>query len=172
VNDVDGVVRTEALRKHIVDACALKHCTHWAAGDNTGTRRGWSQKDNACCCFTLHWVRDGCLNPRNLEEVLLSLFNALGDRGWNFFSLAVTNAYGAFAIANHNKCGEAEATAALDDLGNAVDGDNTLYEWGLFNWRLAVFATATTLAAGTFSAATLLPCCCSSHCGLPFRRSD
>jgi hypothetical protein len=112
------------------------------------------------------------LDPRNLEEILLRFFDTLSNCLWDFFCFSVTNANGAFAIANHNKCGEAEATAALDDLGNAVDGDNTLYEWGLFNWRLAVFATATTLAAGTFSAATLLPCCCSSHCGLPFRRSD
>jgi hypothetical protein len=83
---------------------------------------------------------------------------------WNFLSLAVADADVSIAISNNHKCGEGEATAALDDLCHTIDRNYAFNEWRLFNWRLAVFATAATLAAGTFSAAaTLLPCCCSSH---------
>src|SRR6185369_1529298 len=93
--------------------------------------------------LALNRVRDSALDAGDLEEVLLGLLDALGDRGRHLLGLAVADADGAVAVAHHNKCGEAEAATTLDDLGHAVDGDDPLDESGL----LGRAATVTTVAA-------------------------
>lgn len=100
-------------------------------------------------------MRDRALDTRDLEEVLLGLFHALGDGRGNFLGLAVSDTYGAVTVAHHDQRGEAEAATTLDNLGDAVDRDNALNVCGL----LGGSATVATLpvpplaATGTASAA-------------------
>jgi hypothetical protein len=58
---------------------------------------------------------------------------------WHFFGFALAHANAAIAIADHGQCGKTQDTAALDHLGNAVDGHNTLEVVALL---AAVAATA------------------------------
>jgi hypothetical protein len=147
-----------------MDASTFQHGTHWATSDNAGTWCCWSQHNDTGRFFTGHWVRDRVLDTRDAEETLLCLFDSLGNGLWNFFSLAVADTDVSIAISNNYKSCEGEATAAFDDLCYTIDRNYAFNIWRFFNWRLAVFATATSFSAGTFSAgATLLPCCCSSH---------
>ena len=69
-------------------------------------------------------MNDGRAGHRDLEEVPTSFFGALLDRQRHFLGLAVPEADLAIAVSDHHECGEGEATAALDDLGDAVDGDD------------------------------------------------
>src|SRR5665647_2802131 len=80
MNNVDGVVRAQRLGQHILDTGALEHRTHRATRNNTGTRSGWTQQDNACCSLTLDRVRNGALDTRDLEELLLGLLDTLDVR--------------------------------------------------------------------------------------------
>ena len=139
-----------------MDAHALQYCTDRTAGDNTGTSGSRTQHNNACGRLTLDAVRDGAADAGNAEEGLLGLFNALRDGGGNFLSLAVADADHTVAVTNDDECGEAEATTTLDDLGNAVDGYDALYELALFGFAAAVAATtATTVATALAAVATL-----------------
>ena len=61
------------------------------------------------------------MDARNAEEMLLRLFNALGNRGRDFLGFAVADTHHAVTVANDDKRGEAEATTTLDDLGNTID---------------------------------------------------
>src|SRR5690606_999996 len=126
VHDVQRVGRAERLAEHVVDAGALQHGADRTAGDHTGTRGGRAQQDDAGGVLTLHLVRDGALDARDAEEVLLRLLDALGDGGRNFLGLAVTHAHHAVAVADDDQRGEAEPPAALDDLGDPVDGHDLL----------------------------------------------
>src|SRR5690606_40316770 len=58
-------------------------------------------------------IWDGALDPRHLEEVLLGLLDALGDRRGHLLGLAVADADGAVAVTDDHQGGEAEATPAL-----------------------------------------------------------
>src|SRR3954470_24029084 len=126
VHDVDRVRRTEALGEHVVDPGALEHGTHRATGDDTGTRAGRLEQHDASGRLTLHRVRDGAGDPRNLVEVLLGLLDALGDRRGHLLGLAVPDAHGAVAVTHDHQGGEAEAPPTLDDLGHALDGHHPL----------------------------------------------
>src|SRR5688572_10397606 len=122
VHDVDRVRRTEALREHVVDAGALQHGTHRATGDDTGTGAGRLEEHHSGRRLTLHRVRDGAGDPRHGVEVLLGLFDTLGDRRGYLLGLAVADADLAVTVAHDHQGGEAEASTTLDDLGHTVDG--------------------------------------------------
>src|SRR5690606_8975919 len=119
------------------------------AGDHAGAGGGGAQQDDACRILTLDRVHDGALDARDAEEVLLRLLDALGDRRGHLLGLAVADADGAVAVADHHEGGEGEATAALDDLGDAVDAHDALEERRLLG---VLTATATTLAAAAVAA--------------------
>src|SRR5215469_2112762 len=103
-------------------------------------------------------MRDRAPDPRDAEERLLGGLDALGDRGWHLFGLAVTDSDHAVAVAHHDQCREAEPPATLNDLGDAVDRDHALEVRGaLLRPRpAAVVASLAPLAAGTGAA----PRCC------------
>ena len=76
-------------------------------------------------------MRNGAfLGQRNLEHVLLGVLDALADSDGHLGRLAHADTDVAVAIADDDERGQAEATAALDDLGNAVDVNNALFEFG------------------------------------------
>src|SRR5260370_1155992 len=55
----------------------------------------------------------------------------------HLLGLAVPDAYHPVAVAHHHEGGEAEAAAALDDLGHPVDGNHMLQIGGLLVGRAA-----------------------------------
>ena len=77
------------------------------------------------------WVTScGMVVPtmRHLDQVLLRVLDALADRLGNLARLAQPNADVAGAVADDDDRAEREAAAALDDFGDAVDLDDTLFE--------------------------------------------
>ena len=75
----------------------------------------------ALAVLAFHSVRNGGANNGNLYHVALGVSNALAHGFGNLGSLAKTNADPAFAVADNHQRGEAEVTAALNDLGDAVN---------------------------------------------------
>ena len=73
-------------------------------------------------------VGDRRAHHRHLDEVLLGVLDALADRFRNLAGLAQPDADVAGAVADDDDRAEAEAPAALDDLGDAVDLDDALFE--------------------------------------------
>src|SRR5205823_1614497 len=99
-------------------------------------------------------VRDGALDAGDLEELLLGLLDTLGDRRGHLLGLAVADAHGAVAVAHHHECGEAEAAATLDDLGNTVDGHHALDVGALLSLVAATVATVVAAVAAVAALAT------------------
>src|SRR5690606_34409787 len=155
VHDVDRVRRAERLRQDVVDAGALEDGADRTTGDNTGTGSGRTQQDDACGSLTLHGVRDGRADAGHAEEVALGLLDTLRDGEGDLAGLAVADAHQAVAVADDHESGEAEATTALHDLRDAVDGDDALQELVVATVaRVAVTALAAVASATT--AVTLL----------------
>ena len=109
-----------------MDAGALQHGPHRAAGDDAGTGAGRLEQHDTGRLLALHGVRDGAGDARHPEEGLLGCLDALGDRGRNLLGLAVADTDHAVAVAHHNQRGEAESPATLDHLGHPVNGDHAL----------------------------------------------
>src|SRR5690606_31805215 len=102
--------------------------------------------------------RDGGADPGDLEEVLLGLLDALGDRGRHLLGLAVADSHRAVAVADHHQRREAEPAATLDHLGDPVDGDHPLEVGALLRGRAppAVAAAVAAAVPATIAAAAAL----------------
>ena len=111
-----------------MDAGRLEDLPGRAARDHTGTGRRRLEHHARRVVLAHHLVRDGRAGERDREEVLLGLFHALLDRGGDFLRLAVAETDVAVAVTDHDERGEREPPAALDDLGDSVDGDDSLVE--------------------------------------------
>src|SRR4029453_6287890 len=98
-------------------------------------------------------MRDGALNPWHVEEVLLGLFDTLGDRRRDLLGLAVADADVSVAVTHHDECCEGEPATTLDDLGDPVDRDDALDVVALLRGRATTIITAATLPSGTTTAA-------------------
>src|SRR3546814_1373657 len=91
-------------------------------------------------------VQGAALAQRHADHLLLGLVGRLADRLRHLAYLAVAVADPAAAVADHHQGGEAEAPAALDDLGDAVDADQLLNQF-----RLVVVALPAVIAGPTFA---------------------
>ena len=110
-----------------MDAGLLEDDPRRAAGDDAGTGRSRLHQHSTAAGLADDLVGDGAARERDLEQVALGLLGALLDRQRHFFGLAVAEPDTAVAVADHDERGERETTAALDDLGDAVDGDHTRF---------------------------------------------
>ncbi len=84
-------------------------------------------------------VRNGSVDDRNLHQVLLGILHALGDSSSDFVGFAETVAYDTVLVAYYDDGGEAEVAAALGDLGNTIDGYQSVLEFkvrGLYSFYI------------------------------------
>ena len=118
-------------------------------------------------------VRDRRALEVDLEHLLARVLGGLFDGGRNFVGLAVTDADVAAAIAGDDERAEAEGSAALDDLGAAIDADDGGFDAGFVAFAIATpprpprrhrtaaalsaAAAATTTTAATTAAAATAP---------------
>jgi hypothetical protein len=128
LDEVDRVLRAEALREDVVDAGELEHRAHATAGDDAGALRGRLEQHAARAVDAERRMGDRRAVLRHAEEVLLGLLDALLDRQRHLARLAVPDADDVALVADHDERGEREAPAALDDLRDAVDLDDALLE--------------------------------------------
>src|SRR5262249_46372716 len=101
---------------------------HAAAGYHAGTVAGWAQQDVAGTVAPLDVERDGAVGERHADQRFLRRFDRLANGLRHLFGLAEAEAHPAVEVADHHQRAEAEAPAALDHLGNAVDVHHLLFE--------------------------------------------
>jgi hypothetical protein len=123
------VGRAFRLGKHVGDAHALKHGTHCAAGLHSRTFRSRLEKHTCASELGFLLVGDGALVHGNADEVLLGALHAFGDGSLHLVGFAETPAYNAVLIAHDHYGRETERTSALSNLGYAVDGHKTVFQF-------------------------------------------
>src|SRR5215203_498743 len=136
---VHRVGRSKALGEDVSHTAELEDGADAAAGDDAGSLARRAQEYPRGAEPAQDLVRDRLAVLRDREEVLLRVLDGLRDRQRDFTGLPVADADPVDLVADHDQRGEREAPAALDDLGDAVDLDDTLLELaGLFvvaqNW--------------------------------------
>jgi hypothetical protein len=124
-----------------VDPGQLEHRAHAAAGDDAGTGRGRLDQHAAGAEHAGGVVRDRRVVLGDAEQVLLGLLDALLDGQRDLARLAVADADDVLLVTHHDERGEGEATAALDDLRDAVDLDDALLQVGVAAIAVAALST-------------------------------
>ena len=141
-NHVVRVRRTHRLGDDVMHAERLEDGAHRTAGDDAGTGLGGAQQNLAGAMAALDVVMQRAARAqRHEDQVALGRFGRLADRLRHFARLAVTEADAALLVADDDERGKAEATAALDDLGDAVDVDELVDEFAV-----ALFAVTAAVA--------------------------
>ncbi len=92
-----------------------------AAGDHAGAGRGRHQHHVGRAEAAFDLVRDGAAVERDLDHAARAFLDGLLDAGRNFVGLAVAPADLAAAVADDDHGREAEAAAAFDHGGAALD---------------------------------------------------
>src|SRR5258708_38568325 len=131
MNDGDVVLGTHRLGENVVDARGLEDGADAAAGDEAGAVGGGTEEHLAAIVFAEDLVRDGAALELHGDHALFGGLGGLLDGVGDLVGLAVADADAALAVTDDGEGGEAEAAAALHDLGAAVDEDDLLEHAGL-----------------------------------------
>src|SRR3990170_6848003 len=126
---VVGIGRADRLGDHVLDAEGLEHRAHRAAGDDAGAGRRRAQIDPAGAVAPDHVVvQRAALAQGHAHEVALGGVGGLADRLRHLARLAMAEADATLLVADDHERGEAEAAAAFDHLGDAIDVDELVDE--------------------------------------------
>ena len=131
LHQVVGVAGALGLADNIGHTHRLKDGTHSTTSLHTGTGAGGLHDNAAATVLGDYLMGNGALVNGDLDQVLLGHFGALGDGSGNLVGLTQTVADNAIAVTdNHDGC-EGERATTLGNLGGAVDGYQTLLEFGI-----------------------------------------
>src|SRR5580698_7360579 len=98
---LDHVVRmggTQRLRQYVRYPGALRNSTHRATGDYTGTMSSRFDQHLGSAFLGQLNVRNSAMHDRNLDQVLLGIFDPLRDRFLYFLSLSESMTYHAALV--------------------------------------------------------------------------
>ncbi len=127
-DDVLFVARAERLGEHIVDPRRRDDRTNRPASDNASTRTGRLEQNSSCAGTTNDLVRNGHPIKGHLEHILARAVIALANGFRDLVGLTEANADMTGFITHDDERRKAEAAAAFDHLGDAVDVDDALLQ--------------------------------------------
>ena len=121
--------RANRFCEHILHTRRGHHSAHCAAGDHASAFGGGLQQNFARAIAAEDKVRNAGLGQVDLDQIFLRRLNPFANGLRNFlgFSRSVTDNRGGRVAHNHQR-GEGKVLAALDDLGDAVDGDDLIFQ--------------------------------------------
>src|SRR3989441_5802155 len=123
---VVGVGRAEALGEDVGDPHHLEHGAHRPAGDDARALVSRLHQDPRRAPAPGYGVMQRAVLQLYLEKLAPRLLHRLLHGHRHLARLALAHADAAIAVADHGERGEAEHSAALHHLGDAVDRDHLL----------------------------------------------
>ena len=72
---------------------------------------------------------NGCVDDRNLNEILLGVLNALSDGGGYLIGFSKTITNNAVLVTHNHNRGKTEVTTTLSDLSHSLDGDQSVLQF-------------------------------------------
>ena len=121
LDDRLGVVGPHGLREDVLVTGDLEDGADAAAGDDAGSRRGWTEQHASATGFAGNFMRDGVFLNRDLDHALFGSVGGLADGFADLIGLAETETDLAFFITGNDQGAEAETATAFDHLGTTID---------------------------------------------------
>ncbi len=106
----------------------LHHLAHRAAGDDARAFRSRLEQHLRRAVASQNLVRNRRALQVQLDQILFCLLDTLLDGHGHFARLAHAESRMAVAVADDYQRGETQILAALDDFGDAVDGDHVVLQ--------------------------------------------
>ena len=125
---VVGIRGAKRLGEHIVNARNLHNFTNRAAGDYAGAFGGRLQQHFGRAVTSEHLMRNAAALEVQFDQTFLGLLDGFFDGHGHFASLAHAESRVAMMVADDHERGETQVFAALDDFGDAVDGDHVILQ--------------------------------------------
>src|ERR1700753_756206 len=110
----------QRLGQNVRYTCAFQHSTHGTTGDHTRTMSSRLDEHLRSAFLGQLIVGDRTMHHRNLDQILLRIFDTLGNGFLDFLSLAQTMTDNTALIADYNQCREAECPAAFCCFNNTI----------------------------------------------------
>ena len=123
-DQVDRVAGAQRLCADVLDTRQLDDSADGAAGDHAGTGGCGLEYDHGSAEFTHVFMGDGRALARDAVEVLFRIVDPLADRIGNFGGFSEPDADDPVTVADDDQGCELEDSAALNRLGNTVQGYN------------------------------------------------
>src|SRR5438552_6065386 len=154
---------SQALGEDVAHPRALEHSAHRPARDHAGPRRRRPEDHAPRPAAADDLVRDGAAGERHLGQAAARCLHGLAHRFAHLVRLAGGDADATLPVAHGDQGIEAEAPAAFDNLGDAIDRDHVLEDAVAFARRAVIAplptpaATAAAAAAATAATTTTAP---------------
>src|SRR5450756_2143519 len=120
-NHVGRIIRSDGFRRDVMDSRKLKHGTNGTTGNNAGSFDSRTKQNVSCAEKTDALVWNGGSGRRNLDEILLRVFDTFADGIRNFGCFAGSDPHMAIFVTDNDKCRETEITAAFDNFCHTAD---------------------------------------------------
>ena len=127
-DDVDGIARSQRLGDDVVQTGQLEDGAHCTARDHASSGRSRFEHDARGSDRMRQGVRDGLLNHRHGNAILLSRFYRFTNRLGNFARFADREADLSLTIADDDERAEAKALSAFYNLRNAIHAHDRFFE--------------------------------------------
>src|SRR5881409_1550588 len=154
---------SQALGEDVAHTRALEHGAYRPARDHAGPRRRRLEEHAPRAVVADDLVRDGAAGERHLGQAAARGLHGLAHGFAHLVRLAGGDADPPLPVAHGDQGVEAEAPAAFDDLGDAIDRDHVLEDAVAFARRAVIAplptpaATATAAASATAATTTAPP---------------
>src|SRR5713101_1652696 len=163
LEDIVRIVCAERLGQDVLHPGRLEHGPNGPTRDDPGALRGGAQENAGRPEVTRDLAGNRRVLERHEDQILLGVLDRLPDRLGHLAGLAQSHAHVSPPVPHHDQRGERESPAALDHLGDPVDGDHPVRQvqracvyLRLSHSRLLFSARLAALLAGGSSAASQL----------------
>jgi hypothetical protein len=123
-NRIEGIPPAECLRNNIMCADQFDNSANRSAGNNPSPVDGRLEQHMLAAKEAMHFMRDRSALERDVNEVLLGLFDGLGNGNWDFGSFPFANSNPTMAVTDDDQRAEVKPLAPLHHLCHTVNEDD------------------------------------------------
>ncbi len=131
LNQVVSIGRALRLCNHILDTYALQYSTHSTTSLKTSTGSSGLEKNFGTTESHFNLVRNGTLQYRNLNKVLLGSLSTLGNCSGNLTSLSKAPTYNTIAITYNDDSSECKGATTFGNLGYSIDSNQAVFQFNV-----------------------------------------
>ena len=131
LNQVVSIGRALRLCNHILDTYTLQYSTHSTTSLKTSTGSSGLKKNFGTTESHFNLVRNGTLQYRNLNKVLLGSLSTLGNCSGNLTSLTKAPTDNTIAITYNDDSSECKGATTFGNLGYSIDSNQAVFQFNV-----------------------------------------
>lgn len=127
-NRVEWVASPKRLRNHVVGAHQLNHRANSATCNDSCSIDRRLEQHMLAAEQSMHFMRNRSPLERDVDQMLLGLFDGLGDGYRDFGGFSFADPDPAMSVSDYDQGAEVKTFAAFHHLGHTVDEDHLVFQ--------------------------------------------